>query len=115
MTAILNFILIKNKKAIIFSGLTTQTIALQPAGVRTGTGQILVAPGGTLGARQQIVARQIVMTTQGGVNPTRPGQILQVTGQGGQQHQIVVSQSGQIILNPQTKQIQQHQQQHHQQ
>lgn len=98
--------------------MTTQTIALQPAGgVRAG--QFLVAPGGTSGTRQQIVvassghggvSRQIVMTTQGGGTPVRPGQILQVTSQGGQQHQIVVSQSGQIILNPQTAKAAQQQQ-----
>lgn len=86
--------------------MTTQTIALQTAGVRAGAGQILVAPG-TTGPRQQIVvassggqARQIVMTTQGGGTPVRSGQILQVTPGG---PQIVVSQSG-LILNPQTKQ-----------
>ncbi len=72
--------------------MTTQTIALQPAGVRAGTGQFLVAPGGTSGTRQQIVVassghhggvhRQIVMTTQGGGTPVRAGQILQVTGSG---------------------------------
>merc|ERR1719270_1171264 len=45
------------------------------------------------------LTRHIVMTHSGGT-PVRSGQILQVTGQGGQQHQIVVSQSGQIILNP---------------
>jgi hypothetical protein len=100
------------------SGMTTQTIALQPAGgVRAG--QFLVAPGGTSGTRQQIVvassghggvSRQIVMTTQGGGTPVRPGQILQVTSQGGQ-HQIVVSQSGQLILNSQTAKPAQQQQQ----
>ena len=89
-----------------FSSVTTQTIALQSAGVRPGTGQILVGPSGATGPRQQIVVassggqqRQIVMTTQGGGTPVRSGQILQVTP-GGQQ--IVVSQSG-LILNPQTK------------
>ena len=49
------------------------------------------------------VTRQIVMCAPGGSATAaglRSGQILQVTGQGGQQHQIVVSQSGQIILNP---------------
>ena len=50
------------------------------------------------------MTRHIVMTHGGaaGGTPVRSGQILQVTGQGGQQHQIVVSQSGQIILNPNT-------------
>ena len=51
------------------------------------------------------VTRQIVVSHAGGNNEVtaaglRSVQILQVTGQGGQQHQIVVSQSGQIILNP---------------
>ena len=51
------------------------------------------------------VTRQIVVSHASGNNTAntaglRSGQILQVTGQGGQQHQIVVSQSGQIILNP---------------
>ena len=51
------------------------------------------------------LTRQIVVTHAGGnaaatAAGLRSGQILQVTGQGGQQHQIVVSQSGQIILNP---------------
>ena len=51
------------------------------------------------------LTRQIVVSHAGGNNAAtaaglRSGQILQVTGQGGQQHQIVVSQSGQIILNP---------------
>ena len=95
--------------------MTTQTIALQPAGVRPGTSHILVAPGS--GARQQIMmassggphVRQIVMTTQGGGTPGRSGQILQVTGQNA--HQIVVSQSGQLLFNQQTKQQQQQQQQ----
>jgi len=51
------------------------------------------------GAAAGMQTRHIVMTHSGGT-PVRSGQILQVTGQGGQQHQIVVSQSGQIILNP---------------
>lgn len=51
------------------------------------------------------LTRQIVVTHAGGnaaatAAGLRSGQILHVTGQGGQQHQIVVSQSGQIILNP---------------
>merc|ERR1711997_489935 len=51
------------------------------------------------------VTRQIVVSHVGGnagaaSGALRSGQILQVTGQGGQQQQIVVSQSGQIILNP---------------
>ena len=50
------------------------------------------------------VTRQIVVShvggNSGGSTGLRSGQILQVTGQGGQQQQIVVSQSGQIILNP---------------
>ena len=103
-----------------------QTIALNAAastGIRTA-GQIVMSQGGmtnttnsaAVAARQQqiVVAtsaphpagnatggltRHIVMTHSGGT-PVRSGQILQVTGQGGHQHQIVVSQSGQIILNP---------------
>ena len=50
-------------------------------------------------------SRQIIMTHQGGTGtPVRSGQILQVTGAGGQVQQIVVSQSGQIILSPQPQQ-----------
>ena len=51
------------------------------------------------GQQLQGGGRQIIMT-QGGT-PVRSGQILQVTGTGGQVQQIVVSQSGQIILSPQ--------------
>ena len=60
--------------------------------------QVVVATGAGQAAGQQGVTRQIVMS-QGGT-PVRSGQILQVTGTGGQQHQIVVSQSGQFIINP---------------
>ena len=42
---------------------------------------------------------QLVTLTGGG--QVRPGQIVQVAGQPGQ-HQIVVSQSGQIVLQPPT-------------
>ena len=48
--------------------------------------------------------RQIIMTPGGGAQAVRSGQILQVTGAGGQVQQIVVSQSGQIILSPQPQQ-----------
>ena len=65
------------------------------------------SPAGTVtsvGASGQPVTRQIVVSHVGGnsgaAGALRSGQILQVTGQGGQQQQIVVSQSGQIILNP---------------
>lgn len=67
-----------------FTG-TPQTISVQTA-VRAGGNQIIVAPSGA-SARQQIVvassgqpgvARQIVMSTQGGTTSVRPGQILQV-------------------------------------
>ena len=90
---------------------------MQPGGVaRTPGGQIVVgSPQGAQNIRQQIVVasaaggqqlqgggRQIIMT-QGGT-PVRSGQILQVTGAGGQVQQIVVSQSGQIILSPQPQQ-----------
>ena len=51
------------------------------------------------GQQLQGGGRQIIMT-QGGT-PVRSGQILQVTGTGGQVQQIVVSQSGKIILCPQ--------------
>ena len=44
------------------------------------------------------------MTPGGGAQAVRSGQILQVTGAGGQVQQIVVSQSGQIILSPQPQQ-----------
>ena len=58
----------------------------------------------SVGASGQPVTRQIVVSHVGGNSGTagalRSGQILQVTGQEGQQQQIVVSQSGQIILNP---------------
>ena len=90
-----------------------QRLALQPGVTRTPGGQIVVgSPQGAQNIRQQIVVasaaggqqlqgggRQIIMT-QGGT-PVRSGQILQVTGAGGQVQQIVVSQSGQIILSPQ--------------
>ena len=75
------------------------------------------SPQGAQNLRQQIVvasaaggqpiqgSRQIIMTHQGGTGtPVRSGQILQVTGAGGQVQQIVVSQSGQIILSPQPQQ-----------
>ena len=48
--------------------------------------------------------RQIIITSGGGAQAVRSGQILQVTGAGGQVQQIVVSQSGQIILSPQPQQ-----------
>ena len=48
--------------------------------------------------------RQIIMTSGGGAQAVRSGQILQVTGAGGQVQQIVVSQSRQIILSPQPQQ-----------
>ena len=47
---------------------------------------------------------QIIMTSGGGAQAVRSLQILQVTGAGGQVQQIVVSQSGQIILSPQPQQ-----------
>ena len=60
---------------------------------------------GTLTSVGSSGTRQIVVSHVGGNSGAaaaglRSGQILQVTGQGGQQQQIVVSQSGQIILNP---------------
>ena len=94
-----------------------QTIALQPGTVRTPSGQIVVGNQGAQNLRQQIVVasaggqqlqggstRQIIMTPGGGAQAVRSGQILQVTGAGGQVQQIVVSQSGQIILSPQPQQ-----------
>ena len=94
-----------------------QTIALQPGTVRTPSGQIVVGNQGAQNLRQQIVVasaggqqlqggstRQIIMTPGGGAQAVRSGQILQVTGAGGQVQQIVVSQSGQIILCPQPQQ-----------
>ena len=102
----------------VLQGQPRQTIALQPGGaVRTAGGQIVVgSPQGAQNLRQQIVVanaggqqlqggstRQIIMT-QGGTQAVRSGQILQVTGAGGQVQQIVVSQSGQIILSPQPQQ-----------
>ena len=112
------FILALHRPAGVIQGQQRQTIALQPGAVRnTPGGQIVVgSPQGAQNMRQQIVvasaagsqqlqsgsARQIIMT-QGGT-PVRSGQILQVTGAGGQVQQIVVSQSGQIILSPQPQQ-----------
>ncbi len=48
---------------------------------------------------------QLVTLTGG--QTVRPGQIVQVAGPSGQQHQIVVSQSGQIVLQPPTSKQQQ--------
>ena len=89
----------------------------QPGAVRTSSGQIVVGNQGGQSLRQQIVVasaggqqlqggttRQIIMTPGGGAQAVRSGQILQVTGAGGQVQQIVVSQSGQIILSPQPQQ-----------
>ena len=100
----------------VIQGQPRQTIALQPGTVRTPSGQIVVGSQGTQNLRQQIVVatggqqlqggstRQIIMTPGGGTQAVRSGQILQVTGAGGQVQQIVVSQSGQIILSPQPQQ-----------
>lgn len=107
-----------HRPAGVLQGQPRQTIALQPGTVRTPGGQIVVgSPQGAQNLRQQIVvasaaggqpiqgSRQIIMTHQGGTGtPVRSGQILQVTGAGGQVQQIVVSQSGQIILSPQPQQ-----------
>ena len=74
-----------------------QTIALQPQ-VRgqlgaAGGQQIVVQAAGGPGQPAGLT-RQLVMAHQ-----RQGGQILQVS-QGGQHHQIVVSQGGQIIINP---------------
>jgi hypothetical protein len=67
------------------------------------------------GGPQQHHQAQLVTLTGG--QTVRPGQIVQVAGPSGQQHQIVVSQSGQIVLQSPTataaaaKQQQQQQQQ----
>ena len=75
--------------------------------VASSPAQGSASPAGTVtsvGTSGQPVTRQIVVSHVGGnsgaAGALRSGQILQVTGQGGQQQQIVVSQSGQIILNP---------------
>jgi hypothetical protein len=83
------------------------------AGASQTRQQIVVAGSGQLGGA--LTHRQIVMTHPSGA--VRPGQIVQVTGQGGQQHQIVVSQGGgQFIINQQpVVTSQQQQQQSHQQ
>ena len=94
-----------------------KNLLLQPGAVRTSSGQIVVGNQGGQSLRQQIVVasaggqqlqggttRQIIMTPGGGAQAVRSGQILQVTGAGGQVQQIVVSQSGQIILSPQPQQ-----------
>ncbi|XP_040580475.1 uncharacterized protein YL-1 [Lepeophtheirus salmonis] len=91
-----------------------QTISLQPATGRAA-GQIIMGQAVTSASNVSSPGRQIVVAAGAGgtgtaLNSSRQivmthggqqvRQVLQVTGQGGQQHQIVVSQGGQIILNP---------------
>jgi len=79
-----------------------------PAGSAAGAGGVIVQSTAASGATRQhyVISSsqaggqaQIVALTPG--QTVRPGQIVQVAGQQGQ-HQIVVSSSGQIVLQPPT-------------
>ena len=101
------------------TGAGGQTAVLRPKQLPPGQQRIVklvTAPQGAQNIRQQKVVASAagggqqrqgggpqIILTQGGT-PVRSGQILQVTGAGGHVQQIVVSQSGQIILSPQPQQ-----------
>ena len=75
---------------------TTQVVVVSTAATATATRQhyvISTSQGGGVGQ-----AQLLTLTGGGGHQTVRPGQIVQVAGPSGQQHQIVVSQSGQIVL-----------------
>ena len=88
------------------TGAGGQTVVLRP--------KLVAAPQGAQNIRQQVgVAsaaggqqlqgggQQIILTQGGKPIPSGQIQVKRVTGAGGQVQQIVVSQSGQIILSPQ--------------